>query len=285
MAAFTEETVETILAACGDNAASLAESLSRCLERDCRIALGESGVWSADELPDEFRGPGIVALIQVELQTLAVLIPSTLPLPEWYRSPDASQAAQLESLAKEWSQQLIPATMVAENFQTSPVEDLATAVTGMKPAPWAATLMLQVSDAADSAETTTSPLLVVWPLEISTVEPASSSPSEEARPAMPAPPPVAQRPLPVCDPLARLRHLPIEVSVRLAEKKIPMSQLLGIMPGMLITFNKSCDDLLDLYVSNARYCRGEAVKIGENFGLKINQVGVPDESERKVIDA
>src|SRR5262245_27611452 len=71
------------------------------------------------------------------------------------------------------------------------------------------------------------------------------------------------------DPLARLRRLPVQVSVRLAETRIPMSQLMNIAPGMLIPFNKSCDDLLDLYVNNARFCRGEAVKIGEKFGLKI----------------
>jgi flagellar motor switch/type III secretory pathway protein FliN len=87
------------------------------------------------------------------------------------------------------------------------------------------------------------------------------------------------------DPLARLRRLPVQVSVRLAETRIPMSQLMNIAPGMLIPFNKSCDDLLDLYVNNARFCRGEAVKIGEKFGLKIDEVGVQPESQQKVIQA
>jgi len=98
------------------------------------------------------------------------------------------------------------------------------------------------------------------------------------------PDPVSPDAAPPVDSFARLRRLPVEISVRVAEKKIPMPQLLGITPGMLITFNKSCEDLLDLYVNNTRYCRGEAVKIGENFGLKINQVGVRDEIPRKVIE-
>jgi flagellar motor switch protein FliN/FliY len=104
--------------------------------------------------------------------------------------------------------------------------------------------------------------------------PDSVSPAADAAPPVAAP----------LDSFGRLRRLPVEISVRLAEKKIPMPQLLGITPGMLITFNKSCEDLLDLYVNNTRYCRGEAVKIGENFGLKINQVGVRDEVPRKVIE-
>ena len=90
---------------------------------------------------------------------------------------------------------------------------------------------------------------------------------------------------PSVDPLSRLRFLPVQVSVRLAEKRIPMSQLMNITPGMLIPFNKSCDDLLDLYVNNSRFCRGEAVKIGEKFGLKIDEVGIHTETERKVIQA
>ncbi len=116
-------------------------------------------------------------------------------------------------------------------------------------------------------------------------QPELSAAEETAAPGVP------EEPVPVAaieervnvDPLARLRHLPVQVSVRLAETRIPMSQLMNITPGMLIPFNKSCDDLLDLYVNNARYCRGEAVKIGEKFGLKIDEVGVQPEIEHKVI--
>ncbi len=48
--------------------------------------------------------------------------------------------------------------------------------------------------------------------------------------------------------------------------------------------SKSCEALLDLYVNNARYCRGEAVKIGENFGLKINEVGTTEERGSKILN-
>ncbi len=61
--------------------------------------------------------------------------------------------------------------------------------------------------------------------------------------------------------------------MRLAEKRIPLGQILTLSPGAIITFDKSCEDLLDLHVNNSLYARGEAVKIGEKFGLKINEVG------------
>lgn len=73
--------------------------------------------------------------------------------------------------------------------------------------------------------------------------------------------------------IRRLLPLKVPVSVRLAEMKIEMSSLINLSPGMLLVFPKSCDDLLDLYVNNKLYAQGEAVKIGEKFGLKINDVG------------
>jgi flagellar motor switch protein FliN/FliY len=81
----------------------------------------------------------------------------------------------------------------------------------------------------------------------------------------------------------RLRGLPVPIIVKLAEKKIEMGQLLAIGPGAIITFEKSCEDLLDLYVNNHLYCRGEAVKIGEKFGIKVCEVGSAQERASAVL--
>jgi len=83
--------------------------------------------------------------------------------------------------------------------------------------------------------------------------------------------------------IEKLKKMPVTISVRLAEKRIVMEQLLSISPGALLTFNKSCEDLLDLYVNNVLYCRGEAVKIGEKFGLKINDLRPVDQHEPSVL--
>jgi flagellar motor switch protein FliN/FliY len=288
MAAFTEANVESILAAVSGNAASLAESLSQCFHKSYRIEPGESGIWSGANAPADLNNPGVVALLQVETQGLAVLIPESLPLPDWYAHPNDSEKARLETLAMEWSMNLLPPENEAEKFRSLVVADLALAVNSMAPAEWAAMLELNVYDAQRPATEPLGRLFVVWPLmqpnfefpeaNLATTPEAVALPGRAA-----APPPTPQHV--TIDPLARLRRLPVQISVRLAEKKIPMQQLLSITPGMLITFNKSCEDLLDLYVNNSCYCRGEAVKIGENFGLKINQLGGPPETPPKVIDA
>ncbi|MFQ5733810.1 MAG: FliM/FliN family flagellar motor switch protein, partial [Planctomycetaceae bacterium] len=84
--------------------------------------------------------------------------------------------------------------------------------------------------------------------------------------------------------LPQLLKVPVDVSVRLAEKKVELEHLLMLTPGSLITFNKSCDDLLELYVNNCRYAIGEAVKIGENFGMKVIEVGVRPKREPRIVE-
>jgi len=88
---------------------------------------------------------------------------------------------------------------------------------------------------------------------------------------------------PDANPVDRLRNVPVPVIVTLAEKKIEMGQILGIGTGAIITFEKSCEDLLDLYVNNRLYCRGEAVKIGEKFGIKVCEVGSVQERASAVL--
>lgn len=133
-----------------------------------------------------------------------------------------------------------------------------------------------------------STLLLVWGVRQAAVTAIVPPPAAESEPEVSADSQSSQTDdaeIPGGDALAEARQrirrvstLPVNVIVQLAGKKIEMKQLVSLSPGTLITFNKSCEDLLDLYVNNRPYCRGEAVKIGEKFGLKINQVGI-DEAE------
>ncbi|HXY33647.1 MAG TPA: FliM/FliN family flagellar motor switch protein [Planctomycetaceae bacterium] len=81
----------------------------------------------------------------------------------------------------------------------------------------------------------------------------------------------------------RILRVPVTVSVRLAERKMSLGSVIALGPGSLVTFNKSCEDLLDLYINNHRYCQGEAIKIGESFGLKISKVGVTEEHKQRIV--
>jgi len=82
---------------------------------------------------------------------------------------------------------------------------------------------------------------------------------------------------------ARLRDLPVVAAVTLAERRIPLAELLQLGPGTLLTFEKPCEDLLDLYVENRLVCRGEAVKVGDKFGLRITSMSTRKERNSPVV--
>ena len=71
----------------------------------------------------------------------------------------------------------------------------------------------------------------------------------------------------------RIMRLEMPVIVKLAERKLPMSEVLRLGVGSIIEFVKSNDEPLQLMINNRTIAVGEAVKVGENFGLRIKQVG------------
>jgi flagellar motor switch protein FliN/FliY len=277
VAHFTDENVEQVFVACSQHAAALGESLSQCFGRSLQVGVGDVGSWKPDEATADLRGPGLAMLFEVSGQAAICLLPQALDLPEWCRQPNASEQSRLDSLVADWSLQLFPGELEPTRFAVACVPDLAQFVGDCAPVDWAATLELQVMEGGAALGV----ILLVWPLSGPHFPWADHDEADLAKPIAPAASPPSARPL---DPLARLRKIPVQLSVRLAEKRIPVSQLLTITPGALITFNKSCEDQLDLYVNNALYCRGEAVKIGEKFGLKINQVGATPQRPAKVFN-
>lgn len=54
---------------------------------------------------------------------------------------------------------------------------------------------------------------------------------------------------------------------------MPLEAVLSLAPGAIIELNKSIDKELEIKVNNKSIGFGYAVKIGENFGLRITYVG------------
>lgn len=77
--------------------------------------------------------------------------------------------------------------------------------------------------------------------------------------------------------MRNLLEIGVPVSVTLAAKRQPLKQIMELAPGSLIQFTKSCDQLLDLCVGDQRVAQGMAVKVGDKFGLKINNLTPPTE--------
>ena len=73
--------------------------------------------------------------------------------------------------------------------------------------------------------------------------------------------------------LQRILRLEVPVIVKLAERRLMLSEVMRLGTGAIIEFFKSSDEPLELLINNKVIGVGETVKVGENFGLRITQVG------------
>ena len=71
--------------------------------------------------------------------------------------------------------------------------------------------------------------------------------------------------------------LRVPVIVEIGRRKIPLDDALALGPGALVELDKHADDPLELLINNKVIGTGSAVKVGENFGLRISDVGSPSE--------
>jgi flagellar motor switch protein FliN/FliY len=85
--------------------------------------------------------------------------------------------------------------------------------------------------------------------------------------AEPSPAPTANREL------ARILKMQVPVIVKLADRKLLLSEVMRLGTGAIIEFSKRSDEPLQLLINNKAIAIGEAVKVGENFGLRLTQIG------------
>lgn len=71
----------------------------------------------------------------------------------------------------------------------------------------------------------------------------------------------------------RILTLEVPIIVQLGQRSMPLGEVISLMPGAIIELPKAADEELELLVNNKRVGSGTAVKVGENFGLKVTHIG------------
>ena len=99
--------------------------------------------------------------------------------------------------------------------------------------------------------------------------PSPSAPAPTSAPPSPAPRGAAGRP----EDVSRILNIEVPVIVQLAQRTMPLSKILSLSTGAIIEFDKPVDTELDLMINNKQVGRGQAVKVGENFGLRLTATG------------
>jgi flagellar motor switch protein FliN/FliY len=74
--------------------------------------------------------------------------------------------------------------------------------------------------------------------------------------------------------------VPVEVTVELGRKSAKIGEILRLGPGSVIELSKANGEPLDIYVNNRLIAQGEAVVIGERYGVRLTDVVVSEDTRR-----
>lgn len=75
----------------------------------------------------------------------------------------------------------------------------------------------------------------------------------------------------------------MNVTVRFGSTLIPLRDVAGFGVGSMIELNRTVDEPVDLLVNNAPFARGEVVVIDGYYGVRISEIGTPDERSQTLL--
>lgn len=73
--------------------------------------------------------------------------------------------------------------------------------------------------------------------------------------------------------LNAILRLEVPILVLLGSRQMKLAEVVSLVPGAIIELPKKADDELELLVNNKAVGTGIAVKVGENFGIRLIYVG------------
>ncbi len=97
-----------------------------------------------------------------------------------------------------------------------------------------------------------------------------------------APGPSATAPKAATGEIHRLLAIEVPLIVQLGRRRLNVAEVMRLAVGAILEFQKNADEEMDLLVNNKAIGKGHAVKVGENFGIKITSIGSVAETIRKL---
>ena len=116
--------------------------------------------------------------------------------------------------------------------------------------------------------------------------PLASKAMETHRGASAAPSPVSAAPpgktkgASVLDGVDFVMDVPVEIRVEIGRRKTRIAELLQLSSGSIVELDTPAGDPLNIYVNKRLIARGEAVMVGDRYGVRIVQLIKGDEDGR-----
>ena len=96
--------------------------------------------------------------------------------------------------------------------------------------------------------------------------------------AAPAADPTPATALRSIDSMGFVLDVPVELTIELGRKHARIGEILKLGPGSVLELSKANGEPLDVYVNNRLVARGEAVVVGEHYGIRLTEVLVVEDS-------
>jgi flagellar motor switch protein FliN/FliY len=293
-----------VVTTCRNGLGEGAEAWQRAFGAATELTVGETSDFLAVVAQDTWNCAGFAVVLEQASGAYVLLVADREgKLPSWIPAPDATGKSKLATLAQEYGMILLPEAAMPTAERTGPLDNVQEAL-----------LRIQTPDVGEALSLSfkfgdsTLPALLVGiadaeKLFAPAAKPAAAPEPAAAKAPAPAAPPVAEPPplpptrfanvsRPPAPPAPRdfedgipqlpsytrsLLKIKVPVVASLATTKLPVGRIVEIGPGSIIQFNQSCEQPLSLAVGDHEFAVGEAVKVGEKFGLRITSMVMPDE--------
>ncbi len=272
--------VADVQSACKAGAVEAGAAIARAFQVEVQMTLGPQGTLQSAAPQLDLQGRGLLVLLKTDRTTVVMTIPAAKGLvPAWCVQPDLTGESKLATMAQELGMNLLPQSWIAHNFSARWVANLAGALDRGGVPQDAVVVPLAVSQGGQAKGS----IGILWPVKnpdglFAAAPPEPLVPKEligqakhVERPTLP----LTSGDLPPY--MRSLLRIKVPVVVTLAEKRQKLNRIVELGPGSIIQFDKSCEEMLDLEVGNQAVACGEAVKVGDKFGLRITAMVLPDE--------
>lgn len=90
--------------------------------------------------------------------------------------------------------------------------------------------------------------------------------------------PEAASPDPALAPAAYhiLRNVEVEITLEIGRRRMRIADVLKLAPGQTLSLSKAAGEPLDIYINGRLLGRGEAVVLGDRYGIRITELVAND---------
>lgn len=85
---------------------------------------------------------------------------------------------------------------------------------------------------------------------------------------------------PPADTFGLLRDVEVELTLEIGRRRMRIGEVLKLSAGQTFELAKAAGEPLDIYVNGQLLGRGEAVVVGDRYGVRITEIAAPGTADR-----